>query len=491
LKLKQPKGFYLISLGELCERFSYYGAQTLLVLYLTTKFSLTDSKSYSLYGAYAAFSYALPLLGGFLADRFLGLKQTLIIGGLLLVVGNLLMSFPYLNTFYAGLSLTACGIGLYKPNSSSMVGKLYADHDKRRDSGFTLFYIGMNIGATISPFIYGLSRNWGYHYGYLFSAAILFINWLIFLIHKRHIFLSNLDEDKKQLKTLSQKLLIYCSVLAVCILINILFLYPALLSNFLLFSGAIVLSALIFYAVKCEPLERNKMFALLILGLFGMCFFAASLQTGSSINLFIERNINRDVLGYQVPAIMFTSLYPLAVILIAPVMVVIWSYLSNRQKEPTAPAKFGFGLILVSLGFISFMLATMSSGKDTASHIPIFWIVMGNLALGAGEVCLMPIMFSTIALFAPNNLKSTMMGVWYLFIAFGGYLSGFVAKLSSQAGNENTNKILSDAVYQHAFLKISITSFLIACAVFILKPWIKSLMGFSSMAGPYKKVTDE
>ena len=181
LKLSQPRGFYVLSFGELCERFSYYGAQTLLVLYLTTKFSLTDDKSYSLYGAYAAFSYALPVLGGLLADRLLGLKKTLIIGGLFLIAGNLLMSIPHLNAFYAGLSLTACGIGLYKPNSSSMIGKLYGVQDDRRESGFTLFYIGMNIGATISPFVYGLAGKWGYHYSYLFSAAILFVGWIFFL----------------------------------------------------------------------------------------------------------------------------------------------------------------------------------------------------------------------------------------------------------------------------------------------------------------------
>ena len=471
--------------SEFFDPLYYYGAQTLLVLYLTTKFSIADDKSYSLYGAYAAFSYALPILGGFLADRFLGLKQTLIIGGFLLVIGNILMSIPNLNTFYAGLSLTACGIGLYKPNSGGMVGKLYADHDKRRDSGFTLFYIGMNIGATISPFIYGLAGKWGYHYGYLFSAVILFVNWVLFLIHKRHILLTNPTEDNNQPKTLYKKLLIYGSVLAACILVNVLFLYPMLLNNFLIFSAAIVLSALILYAVKRKPIERNRMFALLMLGFFGMCFFAASLQTGSSINLFIQRNINRDVFGYQIPTIMFASLYPLAVILIAPIMVAVWSHLSARQKEPTAPTKFGFGLLLVSLGFVFFMLAAISGGNDTTSHLPIFWIVLGNLALGAGEVCLMPIMFSTIAQFAPNNLKSTMMGVWYLFIAFGGYLSGFAAKLSSQ--NEVTNKILSDIIYQHSFLKISITSFLIACAIFILTPWIKSLMGFSNVHNQAKK----
>lgn len=469
LQLKQPKGLYGIVFGELCERFSYYGAQTLLVLYLTTKFFLSDDKSYALYGAYAAFAYALPVLGGVLADRLLGLKQAIVIGGVLLILGNILMMVPTLNSFYIGLALTACGTGLYKPNSSTFVGKLYSGAlDKRRDSGYMLFYLGMNIGATASPLVYGLVKHWGYHYSYLTSAILLFFSWVLFLI-KNYKTIPSLPQQS----SLKAKWLAYGLIIVVTGLVNILFFYPILLNNFLFFFAALTIILLLITTLKYEKIERNRLFALLILSIFGMCFFAASMQVGSSINLFIQRDINRVILGWQIPTIMFTSLYPLAVIVSAPFITAFWTYLSNHNIEPTAPIKLSLSLLFASVAFICFVLAT-SAGKP-GSHLPILWILLGNLGLGMGEVCLMPVMLSSISRYASANIQGTMMGIWCLFIAFGGYLSGTAARLS----NHNlpaTNIVLSSKIYSNAFMTISVICLLIALLLFTMTPWIKSLM---------------
>jgi POT family proton-dependent oligopeptide transporter len=471
LKLQQPQGFYVIAFGELCERFSYYGAQTLLVLCLTKVFLLNDGLSFSLYGAYATFAYALPVLGGLLADRLLGLKQTIIIGGLLLIIGNLFMAAQQLNSFYIGLALTACGTGLYKPNSTSLIGKLYSGEDAKRDSGFTLFYMGMNIGATLSPFIYGFTKQWGYQHGYLISAFLLLVSWLLFLIKN---YRNKLIIQQIQINSQKQ-CLAYLLIFVVVGLVGLLFLYPMLLNNFLLVFAVAALAILFLTAFKREKTERNRLLGLLILGLFGMCFFAASLQVGSSINLFIDRDIYRTLWSWQIPTIMFTSLYPLAVIIVAPFMAIIWSYLANRNKEPTVSVKLGIGLLLAGIGFVCFMAAALSSEQTTMGYLPIMWILLGNLALGTGELCLMPAMFSAISRLAPEDLKSTMMGVWFLFIAFGGYLSSVAAKLSTHQ-SVAISPFLSDAIYSHAFVKVSIAAFLIAGLLFTLTPWIKSLM---------------
>jgi POT family proton-dependent oligopeptide transporter len=469
LQLKQPSGFYLIAVGEMCERFSYYGAQTLLILYLTKVFALSDNASYSLFGAYAAFAYALPVAGGLLADHLLSLKDTIVIGGILLILGNLLMAIPHLQYFYMGLALNACGIGLYKPNSATLVGKLYQHHGSQEESGFTLFYMGMNIGATASPFVYGVIGTWGYHYSYLVSAAILFVNWLGFIIYRRRILFNSVSSSP------GRYWLAYLLIILMCSVVTVLFLHPLVMSRFLPAFAAFVLLGIVIVLFQYKAIERNHLAALLILCFFGTCFFTGSLQVGSSLNLFIERAVNHTLWGWQIPTIMFTSLYPLAVIVSAPAVVAIWSYLADRQREPTVPIKFSLALLLLSIGFGCFMLAALS----THHYFTLTWILLGNLALGAGELCLAPTLLYAISRLAPTHLKSTMMGIWCLFMAMGGYLSSLIAKLSSHP-DYSSHKVISAAVYSQEFIYIALATFAIACVIFILTPWINSLMAHST-----------
>ncbi len=468
LYLSQPRGFYTITLGELCERFSYYGAQTLLVLYLTQHFLVSDNISYSIYGGYAAFAYALPVLGGLLADRLLAPKPVLITGGLLLIIGNLLMAFPSLTIFCIGLALTACGTGLYKPNSASLISQLYGSNaiGAKRESGFTLFYMGMNIGAMASPFVYGFMEKKGFQYAYLISAALLTISWLLFIVRHYHTL------PTKKINWLNQSLG-HGLIIAGSIIVALLFLNPTLLNNFLILFGLIALIALLIVTFRREKIERNHFLAILLLCFFCMCFFAASLQVGSSINLFIQRDVNSTIGNWPIPAIMFTSLYPLAVILLAPIAAYIWTVLTKRNFELPAPIKISIGLILGSIGFLCFMLSAWHSSKALFSYIPITWILLGNLALGAGELCLMPTMLSLITRLSPVDLQSTMIGVLFLFIAFGGYLSGIAGKISDYT-IQNIN--LSGSMYGLMFFKFSIILLIIAIFAFILTPIIKFLM---------------
>lgn len=437
------------------------------MLYLTKTFLLNDDTSYSLYAAYAVFAYALPVLGGLLADRLLGIKQAIILGGLLLIVGNVLMALSQLHGFYFGLALTACGTGLYKPNSTTLIGKLYEQHPAKREHGFTLFYLGMNIGATASPFVYGFVKHWGFQYGYWISASLLSISWLTFLSKNKQIL-----QQESTNTNLQQIGLAFLSIILIIALVTLLFFYPFLLNHFLLVFAAIASIVLIINAYKHETVERNRLLTLLALSFFGMCFFAASLQVGSSINLFIQRDINRLIGNWEIPTIMFASLYPLAVIVVAPWMAWLWTHLASYKKEPAIANKLGISLLLASVAFIGFMLAASSSQRNLSSHSPILWILFGNLALGLGEVCLMPAMFSAISQLAPKNTQSTMMGTWFLFIAFGGYLSGLAAKWSNHQ-SAVLDIVLSSAIYSHTFLKVSIAAFIISCLLFILSPKLK------------------
>ncbi len=473
LKFKQPPGFYPISVGEMCERFSYYGAQSLLVLYVTHTFNLSDDKSYALYATFAALAYALPILGGILADRFLGLKQTIISGGMLIIVGNFVMGIPRLSCFYIGLALTTCGVGLYKPNSTSLVGKLYDFHSPQRESGFTLFYIFMNIGASLSPIVYGFTEKIGYHYAYLISSIILFCSWAVFLFNMHRI--KPLKKSHLTHFSLARKISSYVFMVILGFAVYLLFIYPILVNSFFLLFALFILLWLIMTLEKCMPAERLRLIALLVLCVFNMVYFAVSLQVGSSINLFIERQINKTLFGWEIPTVMFTALSPLSIIIAAPFIIKIWAFLAARNQEPTPPTKIMIGLLLAGVSFLLFALAALNSGSSS-SLMPLIWILLGNLALGTGELCLTPTMFAAISRFAPHNLQSTMMGIFFLFIAFGSYLSGFLANLNKyiNINTDITRKWLENGIYLQNFLVIAVLTLLIASFLYFLTPWIKT-----------------
>jgi len=476
-KLSHPTGLYILTFGELCERFCYYGTQMLLVLYLTKVFLFNDSASYSLYGAYAAFAFALPVIGGVLADRLIGFRHAIIAGIILLIIGNLLLATSSYAIFCLGLAISLTGIGLYKANSTTLVGLLYAEHDPRRESGYTLFYMGLNIGATLGPIVYGLIiRQFGWHIGFIFSAVILVINLICFLYkNATHFAIQTIEKNNIKLTSWLHYNLLYIGIAATCWLISLLLRHAELFSNFIIIFTVIALAYLIYGAIKQPAIYRNRIFALIIMFVFITCFFAASLQVGSTINLFIDRFVNRTLFGWEIPALIFTSLYPFFVIVMAPLLGKLWQTLAVYKREPAITGKLLIGLILASVGFCCFTGATLQ--YHSTSYLALIWIVAGNACLGIGELCIAPPVFAAISRLAPANLRGTIMGSVFLFVAFGGYLSGIIARLQPRM---DTLAATDVTAFRSIFIDIIGLTLLVTVILIIIIPLIKKLMAINA-----------
>lgn len=463
-----PKALYFISFGELCERLSFYGMQNILVLYLVHMFKTPDTIGFAVYGAFVTFAFALPILGGVIADRWLGYHRSLFIGAILLIAGNLIATIPNFYAFCTGLAVIVTGIGFYKPNSTTLVGQLYRPEDQRRESGYTLFYLAMNIGATISVIFYGLITQWfGWNKTFIFSALLILlaINLLLRFLPKnqRYINTSKKSSDKTKL--------IYLILPIFIAFVTALIIHPAFMQYFVLLLISIIGISLIISIKKYTRVERHHIAAILILNTFGIFFFAASLLVGSSINLFIARDMNHTLGNWVIPTIMFTSLYPLAVILMAPILTPFWQYLARKKREPSAPIKLAIGLIFACLGFICFTLAAKLSWQQPQTHLNLIYIVLGNLCLGTGELALTPAVMSTISRLAPLKMQATLMGTWFLFIALGGYLSSFLGRLTL-----HNQTILNAAAYQNSFYQVAMVCGGIAICLLLITPWLKKLM---------------
>jgi len=366
---------------EMWERFSYYGMRAILVLYMTQALRFTDEKAVSIYGYYTAAVYFLPILGGWIADRFLGAKRAVLVGGIIIACGHFSLAFSPLPFFYTGLCLVAIGTGLLKPNISTMVGDLYREDDPRRDSGFSLFYMGINLGAFIAPLVCGyLGQNINWHYG--FAAAG--IGMLLGLV--QFVFSSNRLENVGELKIKREQVEI---------------------------------------AQTQESLTTEEIKRLAVIGIlffFSSVFWMAFEQSGSSLTLFADRLTRNSIFGYEFPSSWFQVAQPLCLLLLAPVFAQFWLRLGNRQ--PTSPRKFTFGLFLVGLSYI---LLIYAATLTAAGRISPLWLVFLYLIHTIGELCLSPVGLSAVTKLAPARMVGLMMGVWFLSISLGSFLAGKVA----------------------------------------------------------------
>ncbi len=433
---KHPKGLYSLFFTEMWERFSYYGMRALLILYMTRQILYGDTQAYGIYAAYGALVYATPFLGGVIADQILGYRKSIIFGAILMAIGHFLMAIQSDVYFYSALAFIIIGNGFFKPNISSMVGGLYEKGDKRRDGGFTIFYMGINLGAFFAPLACGLlGELLGWHYGFGLAGVGMITGLIVFLRAQRNISKENgappsPDTLKKPVFAgLNKEKLVYIGTILVIPLLALLIYNYHLMDYVLIPFVVAVFAGLLIMSYKFPKVERERIWVILVLAFFSITFWALFEQAGSSITLFTENNVNREILGLTIPTSVFQAINPLFIIIFAPIFASLWIALSKRDKEPNTTIKFSLGLLQLGLGFGIFVLGASFAGNN--GLVPVVFLLMGYMLHTTGELCLSPVGLSMVTRLSPPRLVGMVMGAWFLSFAMAQHLGGSIAQLTS------------------------------------------------------------
>ncbi len=480
--LGHPAGLFVCFLTEMWERFSYYGMRALLIFYLTKHWEFSDASSYLIYGAYTSLVYIMPVFGGMLADQVLGSKKAVTYGAILLVLGHTGMTVESeVQIFYLSLALIISGVGFLKPNISTLVGALYEEGDPRRDSGFTIFYMGINIGAFSATLLCGyLGETYGWAYGFGAAGIGMLFGLVIFLFGQPYLQglagpPSNLYKEKNF--GISNENWAYISGILMVLLSWFLVQNQQLVGSLLGGFGAICIGGWLFYTLlKCPPIERDRLIVVGILILFSLMFWALFEQAGSSLNILTDRGVDRSLLGWTVPASMFQSLNALFIFTLAPFFAMLWIALAKRNIEPSTPLKFAIGIIFVGLGFLVLVAGMESSdGVQTA----VIWIILIYLLHTLGELCLSPVGLSSVTKLSPQRIVGVMMGMWFFASAAGNYVAGLIARATSSNSMSSTNETF-DLVQKASFVEVytNVGLMAVGCGIVLalITPILKRLM---------------
>lgn len=405
--LGHPKGLFLLFGTEMWERFSYYGMRALLVLSLVALvesdnpgFGWTTAEALRLYGLFTGFVYFTPLLGGWLADNYLGQRKSIIIGGVLMAGGQFLLASAIpgnLTLFYAGLVLLVLGNGFFKPNISTMVAELYPEGDARRDGAFTIFYMGINVGAFFAPLVcstLGENPVHGWKAGYFAAGVGMVLSVIIQLVFARK-FLGDIG------------------------------IQPGASRSKAMAGGS---------HKKLTKEEVDRLRVIFMLFVFVVLFWAAFEQAGGLMNLYAADKTDRMLGGFEVPAGWFQSLNPLFIVVLAPIFSVLWARLGAAGKNPPTPNKMVFGLILTGIGFLAMIGAAMQQGSDPSGKASMMWLVIAYFFHTMGELCISPVGLSMVTKLAPLRLASLMMGVWFLINFVANYAAGIIGSFAESLG---------------------------------------------------------
>ncbi|HEY7059684.1 MAG TPA: peptide MFS transporter, partial [Vicinamibacterales bacterium] len=428
-----PSGLATLFFTEMWERFSYYGMRAFLILYMTAPaaaggLGFADARAASIYGTYTGSVWGAAILGGLVADRVLGQYRSVLLGGIVIAAGHLTLAFKALPFFYTGLALIVVGTGLLKPNVSTLVGSLYAPGDSRRDAGFSIFYMGINLGAFIGPLVAGwLAQRVDWHLGFACAGVGMALGVIQYILGKRRL--------EPGIQRLSQKP------------------HPA---------AAAVSAPTASAAGGFTAAEWKRMAAIVIFFLAAVLFWGAYEQAGSTLNLFADRYTRLEVWGFSFPSSWFQSVQPIFVILLAPVFAWVWTALGPR--EPSVPAKFAIALLFMSLSFLVIVPAGAMAQSATGVRVSPWWLVASYAISELGELCISPVGLSAVTKLSPVRIVGLMMGVWFLSNAFGNKLAGWIAGFFSAMPLET--------------LFGAVTSALIAAAIvmFVLVKPIRRLM---------------
>lgn len=485
--LGHPRGLFVLFFAEMWERFSYYGMRALLIFYLTQHWLFSDQQASIIYGAYTALVYITPVIGGYLADRYLGQRKAVLFGAVLLTLGHFLMGFEgdggqggfAINIFWLALSFIIVGSGFLKANISVIVGQLYPRTDVRRDAAYTIFYMGINLGAALGSFFCGLiGQTYGWSYGFGLAGFGMLAGLGVFVRYKPLLMGRGEAPDPAALRRpvagLKLEWLLYLFGVAAVAVIWALIQYQQLIGWMLGGAGAILVAYVLYTAVaKLPGQDRDRIFAAIFLIFGSILFWALFEQAGSSLNLFTDRYVDRA----GVPASVFQAVNPVYIVLLGPVFAWLWTALGRRGLEPSAPAKFGLAMVQLGAGFLALVAGAAAFGTENLT--PVIFIFLIYLLHTMGELCLSPVGLSAMNRLAPPHMASLIMGTWFFASATGNFAAGLIAAATGAEGLEG--EAAGKETVLSVYSTVGWTAVAVGVAVVVISPLILKLMHLDTL----------
>lgn len=479
-----PTGLYVLFFTEMWERFSFYAMKGIFVLFMVKAMMYDDKVANGVYGAYLGFVYSAPLFGGMLADRFLGQRRAILIGAILMATAHFCLAINALlltqgvssnefsTLFYIGLGFLAAGNGFFKPNISTIVGSLYEQNDPRRDGAFTIFYMGINIGATLSAFMCQVAETRGWYLGFLGAGLGMILSQVIFSLGRGHLqgqglpprpaaFREPLFPGVPKIAALFLGIAIFVPVAGLMIS------KPKLVQDLATYIAVPVFLYLFYEATRGRGEERGRMMVIIILCLFAMMFFGFFELAGSALNLFADRNVERNInifgRSWEAKASFLTSsINPALVILLGIPFAKLWVWLNRKNMEPSSPLKFALGLLQLAASFVVLYFGAKNVGPNGKCHL--LWFVLAFFLQTTGELCLSPVGLSTITKLSPARLVGLFMGTWFLASALGNVFAGWVGGRAADEG------------FAAVFQFIAISTGIVGILLLLLSPLLKKMM---------------
>ena len=475
---KYPKQLWYLFFTEMWERFCFYGMRGVLAIFMVNQLGFNAKDSNLKYGAIQAFVYAFTFIGGIFADKVLGFKKSLFFGGIVMILGNLLIAFSPEKMFFFGITLTIIGTGFFKPNISSMVGELYKEGDSRRDAGFGLFYSGINIGALLGGALcVWLGKYYDWSYAFLAAAIVMIIGVGTFVYTKNFLGpigdspLLHLDISKRRMK----EIMVYLGSIISIPLIYIMIKNTDYTDYFMYSVGPVALIYFLYETFKISnPNTRQKLFAALIFIVFSIVFWAFFEQSGGSLSLFAEKNLDFNLLGFHMdPNVVNNTSNALFVILFSPLIGLLWIWLSKRKLEPNTVLKFGFGFIFLAAAFYVFYATRFFATPEGITSLNVF--TAAYLVITLAELFLSPIGLSIITKLSPKHLGGMMMGLWFLASAYGQYVAGILgAGMSTPDESASlTEKLM---LYTDGYRQLAIYALIAGILLIVISPLVRKLM---------------
>ena len=477
-KGKYPKQLWYLFFSEMWERFCFYGMRGMLTVFMVSELFMKEDQANLQYGATQAFVYAFTFVGGLFADKILGFRKSLFWGGLLMITGSCILATDPKEFFFIGLSFTIIGTGFFKPNISTMVGALYKTNDSRRDAGFSLFYSGINIGALLGGYAcvtIGKTYSWNLAFG--LAAIVMTLSLITFLYTKNSLGPIGLSPLKPAADGKTKKwyeYLVYIGSLAVIPVIMIMVSKTQYTDWFMYTIGPLTLFYIFYEMSKLTSAEKKKMMAALVFIVFSIFFWAFFEQSGGSLNLFATNNLKDNIAGIKLdPNGVNNSANSLFVIIFAPILGLLWIWLSKRNKEPNTVVKFGLGFLFLALAFYTIYSTRFFADENGMTSLGVF--TFAYFIITFGELCLSPIGLSIMTKLAPIKLQGVMMGMWFLASAYGQYAAGILGA-GMTSPNENaslTDKLIS---YTNGYQQLAIYALIAGVVLLAISPGVKKLM---------------